>query len=47
MKSKCGFWTGNHIYHEAGAVPVTVEIWTPPIFSSRFAEKGEKKSTNY
>lgn len=43
MKFKCGFWTGNHIYHEAGAVPVTAEIWTPPISSSRFAEKEEKK----
>ena len=39
MKCKCGFWTGNHIYHEAGAVPVTAEIWTPPISSLRFAEK--------
>jgi len=43
MKCKCGFWTGNHIYHEAGAVPVTAEIWTPPISSLRFAEKEEKK----
>lgn len=42
MKCYCGFWTGNHIYHEAGAVPVTAETWTPPIFASVFAV-GKKK----
>lgn len=43
MKCSCGFWTGNCLYHEAGAVPVTAETCTPPIFSSRFAVRKKKK----